>query len=62
MSQLLQLFILIPLLAFLVSMLLPRKKEKIISWLAIGTTGIHLAGCFIFIIYWLLNGHASTGY
>lgn len=38
-------------------MVLPRKKEKLISWLAIGTTGIHLAGGFIFIIYWLINGN-----
>ncbi len=45
MSQILQLFVIIPLLAFLVSLLIPRNKEKIISWLATGTTGIHLAGC-----------------
>ncbi len=57
MSQILQLFILLPLLAFLVSMMLPRKKEKVISLLAIGTTGIHLAGSFIFIIYWMILGH-----
>src|SRR6185436_14596021 len=54
MSQILQLFILIPLFAFLASMVLPRK-EKLISWLAIGSTGIHLAGCFVFIIYWMIH-------
>src|SRR5688572_17203053 len=57
MSQVLQLFVLIPLVAFLLSMLLPRKKEKIISWLVTGATGIHLAGCFAFIVYWLVNGY-----
>ncbi|HEX8278801.1 MAG TPA: proton-conducting transporter membrane subunit, partial [Segetibacter sp.] len=57
MSQLLQLFVIIPLLAFFVSLLIPRSKEKIISWLASGTTGIHLAGCLIFIVYWIFNGY-----
>ncbi len=57
MSQILQLFVIIPLLAFLVSLLIPRNKEKIISWLATGITGVHLAGCVGFIIYWILNGH-----
>ncbi|HEX8676229.1 MAG TPA: hypothetical protein VF700_03360, partial [Segetibacter sp.] len=57
MSQILQLFVIIPLLAFLVSLLIPANKEKLISWLATGTTGIHLAGCLIFIVYWILNGH-----
>jgi NADH:ubiquinone oxidoreductase subunit 5 (subunit L)/multisubunit Na+/H+ antiporter MnhA subunit len=58
MSQILQLFVLVPLLAFLASMLVPRRKEKIISWLAIATTGVHLAGCLIFIVFWMINGHA----
>jgi NADH:ubiquinone oxidoreductase subunit 5 (subunit L)/multisubunit Na+/H+ antiporter MnhA subunit len=57
MSQLLQLFILIPLFAFLASLILPQKKEKIISGLAITTTGVHLAGCIGFIIWWLANGY-----
>lgn len=56
MSQILQFFVLIPLLAFLTSMALPRKSEKIISWLAIATTGIHVAGCLTFIIFWIING------
>ena len=56
MSQILQIFILVPLLAFLISMILPRK-EKIISWVAIGAIGIHLATCSIFIIYWMIHGN-----
>jgi NADH:ubiquinone oxidoreductase subunit 5 (subunit L)/multisubunit Na+/H+ antiporter MnhA subunit len=58
MAQILQLFILIPLFAFLFSLVIPRNKEKIISWLANATTGIHLFGCVAFIIYWILQGHA----
>ncbi len=58
MAHILQLFILIPLFAFLVSMVIPRNKEKVMSWLAVATTGIHLAGCVAFIIYWIIHGHA----
>ena len=57
MSQILQLFVLIPLVAFLVSLVIPRKKEKIISWLVIGSTTIHLAACAGFITYWLIKGY-----
>lgn len=56
MSQILQLFVLVPLFAFLLSMLLPRKKEKIISSLTIVITGIHLSACLVFIIFWIIKG------
>lgn len=57
MSQLLQLFILLPLFSGLISMFLPKKNEKIISQLAISTGALHLAGIISFITYWLLHGH-----
>jgi len=53
MEQILQLFILLPFLGFILSLLVPRKKEKIISRIAIGTMGIHLLGVVIFIGWWL---------
>jgi NADH-quinone oxidoreductase subunit L len=56
MSQILQLFILLPLLGFLLSLLVPRKKEKIISGIAIATTAICLAGIITFGVYWILHG------
>ena len=59
MSHILQLFVLIPLLAFLVSMVVFRRREKLISGIAITTTGIHLAGCIMFIVYWMVQGHAT---
>ena len=58
MPHLLQLFVLIPLFAFLLSMVIFRRRERLISGIAITTTGIHLAGCLIFIVYWIINGHA----
>ncbi len=56
MSQVLQLFILFPLLGFLVCMLIPQKNEKAISGTAIAVAGIYLAGLVIFMLLWLLNG------
>lgn len=57
MSQLLQFFILLPLLAFFISLLIHKKKERLISKLAISTIGLHLAACAVFIIYWLINSY-----
>jgi NADH:ubiquinone oxidoreductase subunit 5 (subunit L)/multisubunit Na+/H+ antiporter MnhA subunit len=57
MSQLLQLFILVPLFYFIVSLLFPRKREKLIAQTAITAISVHLAGIAVFIAYWLINGH-----
>jgi NADH-quinone oxidoreductase subunit L len=56
--SLLPFFIYLPLAGFLVSLLLPRKKEPLISWLAMGTIGLHLAGVIAFVISWLINGQS----
>ncbi|MCE9538859.1 MAG: hypothetical protein K8R85_06535, partial [Bacteroidetes bacterium] len=55
MSQLLQLFIWIPFFGFIISMLIPRKKESVISSIAISTIGIHLIGILILVAIWLMN-------
>lgn len=57
MSQILQLFVLIPLFYFIVSLVFPRKNEKLIAQTAITGISIHLAGITGFILYWLINGH-----
>jgi NADH-quinone oxidoreductase subunit L len=57
MSQLLQLFILVPLFYFIVSLLFPRKKEKLIAQTAITAVTVYVAGIVSFIVYWLVNGH-----
>lgn len=59
MLQLLSLFIAIPLSGFLISLLIPRKKERSISWVVIGTAAIQLAGFLAFAVYWLLNGRPT---
>jgi NADH:ubiquinone oxidoreductase subunit 5 (subunit L)/multisubunit Na+/H+ antiporter MnhA subunit len=58
MEHYLQYFIIIPLIGLLVSFLLPRKKEKIISMLVLGTVGIHLVAVLIFTLAWLLQEHS----
>jgi len=55
MEQLLQFFILIPFLGFIVSIFLKQKNETSIAGLAISSVGIHLIGLFVFIGYWLIN-------
>ncbi|MEO5563717.1 MAG: proton-conducting transporter membrane subunit [Chitinophagaceae bacterium] len=59
MSQLLQLFIIIPLLGFLICLLIPRKKEVIISWVSMTTVGVHMLGFFAFALFWLLQGYPT---
>ncbi len=57
MEHFLQFFILIPLIGFLASLIIPRKNEKGISLIAISTASIQLLYALSFFIYWLTNGH-----
>jgi NADH:ubiquinone oxidoreductase subunit 5 (subunit L)/multisubunit Na+/H+ antiporter MnhA subunit len=56
MNEILQYFILLPFFGFVISLLLPEKKESTISWLSFGIVFTQLAGITIFTIVWLLNG------
>lgn len=57
MTFLLELFIVIPLLGFALSLLLPPKKENIISQTAFFTVGLHLVLVLVFMVLWFINGH-----
>lgn len=50
-------FILLPIVGFLVNILLPKKKETVISWAAFTTIGLHLLTAAGFIVYWLFQHH-----
>ena len=52
MQQLPQYFIILPLAAFFLSLLVPRTKEKIISTLAITFISLHLLGLMTFLVIW----------
>jgi NADH:ubiquinone oxidoreductase subunit 5 (subunit L)/multisubunit Na+/H+ antiporter MnhA subunit len=57
MEQFLQLFTLVPLLGFFLSLLAPRKNEAVISGIAISFAGLHLLGSLGLVVYWLMNSH-----
>lgn len=56
MNELLQYFILLPFLGFIISLFLPESKEKAISWTAFGTVFLQLVGLVAFIILWIIDG------
>ncbi len=51
----LQLFILIPLLGFIISLVFNNTQEKLISGVAYVSVGIQLIGILVFIIVWILQ-------
>ena len=59
MTLLLEFFILIPIAGFILSLLIPGKKENVISWVVYFTVGIHFASFIVFIVYWLSQGHPT---
>ena len=59
MTLLLDFFILIPIAGFILSLLIPGKKENVISWVVYFTVGIHFASFIVFVVYWLSQGHPT---
>jgi NADH-quinone oxidoreductase subunit L len=56
MNSFLEYFILFPIVGFLVSLVLSRKNETIISWTAFITMGIQLTGVIVYLGFWFWNG------
>ncbi len=59
MTLVLQLFILIPLTGFVISLLIPAKKETLISWVAFFTVGVQLVSFLIFVLVWIDIDHPT---
>ena len=57
MEQYLQFFLILPLAGFVLSLLVPRKQEPVISWITMSTVGIQVAALLVFVISWVLNDH-----
>jgi NADH:ubiquinone oxidoreductase subunit 5 (subunit L)/multisubunit Na+/H+ antiporter MnhA subunit len=57
MQTLIQYFVLLPLIGFIISVLLPKDKENLISKLSIYTVALHFITFVGFVAYWLFNGH-----
>jgi NADH-quinone oxidoreductase subunit L len=62
MQHIIQLFVLLPIIGFIINLLIPCKKEKLIANVAIYTLGIHFVGILVFSIYWIFNGHATVDF
>jgi NADH:ubiquinone oxidoreductase subunit 5 (subunit L)/multisubunit Na+/H+ antiporter MnhA subunit len=55
----LEFFVLFPLLGFVISLLIPKKNETLISWIAFSSVGIHLLAAALFLGYWFMVGHPT---
>ncbi len=62
MAYFLQFFVLIPLLGFVISLLMPKRNEWAIAWCSIASVGIHLVFFQLFFFYWLWHGHPLLDY
>ena len=62
MEKLLYIFLLIPALGTLISLLLPGNTEKWLSRTAIATTAAQLLGAIAFIALWIWNGRLSLNF
>jgi NADH:ubiquinone oxidoreductase subunit 5 (subunit L)/multisubunit Na+/H+ antiporter MnhA subunit len=59
MTILLKLFILIPLAGFVISLLIPGRRETLISRVSFLTVGLHLVSFIVFMMFWVINGHPT---
>lgn len=59
MASLIQLFIFIPIIGFIISLVIPAKQELVLSRSVFFTVGLHFVGYLVFVIYWLLHGHQT---
>ena len=62
MENILQLFVLLPLVGYLITLLIPRKNERALSIVSIFTVGLHMVGFLAFALYWLLTGQATLNF
>lgn len=56
---LIQLFVVVPLICFIISLFVPNRKEVMLSRTAMFASGFNLAAIIIFIFLWLLNNHPT---
>jgi NADH-quinone oxidoreductase subunit L len=59
MNYLLNLFILIPILGFVINISTPKNQEKFLSYTAFLTIVLHLLVFFSFVIFWIYSGFQS---
>lgn len=62
MASLLHYFILIPIIGFFLSLIIPEKKEGLLSWTTFGIVGIHFLGAQVFIVAWAIAGFPTLDF
>jgi NADH:ubiquinone oxidoreductase subunit 5 (subunit L)/multisubunit Na+/H+ antiporter MnhA subunit len=55
----LELFVLLPFLGFVISLLVPAKKESLLSQVAFGSVGLHMLSFQLFAVYWIWQDHPT---
>lgn len=58
MSEILLYFVLLPCIGFVLSLLVSRKRERLLSGIALAVAGLQLAGLVAFTGYWVFQGSA----
>lgn len=56
MKMWLEFFIVLPLIGFFISLVVPERAERTLSRVAWITIGLHLSGVVLFLLYWLFSG------
>lgn len=62
MQTIIQIFVLLPLLGFIIGLFIPHKKEKLIARVGIYTVGAHFISIVAFTLYWIINGHQTVDF
>jgi NADH-quinone oxidoreductase subunit L len=57
MGWFINIFILLPVLGFVLSLIVPKRNEYMLSWVAFTSVGAQLFTAIGFIVYWLFNQH-----
>ncbi|MBL7911922.1 MAG: hypothetical protein JNJ41_12765 [Bacteroidia bacterium] len=57
MQSIIQYFVLLPFIGFIISLLIPRKNEKLLSNIIVYLVGLHFISFIGFVGYWLYIGH-----
>ena len=59
MKELIEYFVLLPFIGFVVSIIIPRKNENAISKTAIYTVGLHFLSFVSLVMYWIFNEYPT---
>lgn len=62
MQILIQFFVVLPLIGFIINIFVPRKNENLISKSSIYTVGLHFISFVGFVGYWLYKGHPTIDF